>query len=99
MTTVRRKIKNVVNNYTFAENKIRDATSSHSTGPSQKQLEEIAELSFHAVAVVEILGVLWKRLFEKNKMHINKSLIVLNYLIKFGHKKVCYFYKIFHSLL
>ena len=90
MTTMTRKLKNVVKKYTFAEKKGREATSSDPVGPTQRQLEELVELSFHAVAVVEILGVLWKRLCEKenNKMHVFKSLIVLDHLVKCGHEKV-----------
>lgn len=90
MTTVTRKIKNVVKNYTFAEIKIREATSNDPLGPTQKQLEEIADLSFHAVAVVEILGIVWKRLRERgrNRRHVFKSIVVLDHLVKCGHEKV-----------
>ncbi|ESO04647.1 hypothetical protein HELRODRAFT_152254, partial [Helobdella robusta] len=87
---VTRKIKNVVKQYTFAEVKIREATSNDPGGPTPKQLDEIAELSYHAVAVVEILGIIWKRLSdgEKQWRHLYKSLIVLDHLVKCGSEKV-----------
>lgn len=92
MSTVTRKIKNVVKQYTFAEIQVREATSNDNNwGPTPRQLDQLADLSHHNVAIVEMLGIIWKRLSErtvKNWRHVYKSLLVLYHLVKCGSEKV-----------
>ena len=92
MSNVTRKIKNVVKQYTFVEIQVREATSNDNNwGPTPRQLDQLADLSHHNVAIVEMLGIIWKRLSErtaKNWRHVYKSLLVLDHLVKCGSEKV-----------
>ena len=88
--TVIRGIKNVVNNYTEAEIKVREATSNDAWGPASTLMGEISDLSHNQIAFTEVMAMLWKRLNDhgKNWRHVYKSLVVLEYLIKHGSERV-----------
>ena len=88
--TVIRGIKNVVNNYTEAEIKVREATSNDAWGPTSSIMGEISDLSHNQIAFTEVMAMLWKRLNDhgKNWRHVYKSLLVLEYLIKHGSERV-----------
>lgn len=88
--SVRRQLKNVVNNYSNAEVKVREATSNDPWGPSSSVMTEIADATYNVVAFSEIMGMIWKRLndHEKNWRHVYKSLVVLDYIIKTGTERV-----------
>lgn len=92
MTTssLRRQMKNIVNNYTDAEIKVREATSNDPWGPPSSLLMEIADLTFNVVAFTEVMGIIWKRLNDhgKNWRHVYKALTLLDYLIKSGSERV-----------
>ncbi|MCI4391818.1 hypothetical protein PGIGA_G00138820 [Pangasianodon gigas] len=92
MTTssLRRSVKNIVNNYTEAEIKVREATSNDPWGPSGSLMMEIAELTFNVVAFAEIMGIIWKRMNDhgKNWRHVYKALTLLDYLVKTGSERV-----------
>ncbi|CAM4409699.1 unnamed protein product [Leuciscus chuanchicus] len=92
MTTssLRRQMKNIVNNYTDAEIKVREATSNDPWGPPTSLLMEIADLTFNVVALTEVMGIIWKRLNDhgKNWRHVYKALTLLDYLIKSGSDRV-----------
>ncbi|XP_026063281.1 epsin-3 isoform X2 [Carassius auratus] len=92
MTTssLRRQMKNIVNNYTDAEIKVREATSNDPWGPPTSLLMEIADLTFNVVAFTEVMGIIWKRLNDhgKNWRHVYKALTLLDYLIKSGSERV-----------
>ncbi|XP_073698969.1 epsin-3 isoform X2 [Garra rufa] len=92
MTTssLRRQMKNIVNNYTDAEIKVREATSNDPWGPPSSLLMEIADLTFNVVAFTEVMGIIWKRLNDhgKNWRHVFKALTLLDYLIKSGSERV-----------
>lgn len=92
MTTssLRRSVKNIVNNYTEAEIKVREATSNDPWGPSGPLMMEIAELTFNVVAFTEVMGIIWKRLNDhgKNWRHVYKALTLLDYLVKTGSERV-----------
>uniref|UniRef100_A0A8C6TPW0 ENTH domain-containing protein n=1 Tax=Neogobius melanostomus TaxID=47308 RepID=A0A8C6TPW0_9GOBI len=68
-------MKNVVNNYTEAEIKVREATSNDPWGPPTSLMAEISDLTFNIVAVSEVMGMLWKRLNDhgKNWRHVYKA--------------------------
>ncbi|TRY93178.1 hypothetical protein DNTS_006304 [Danionella cerebrum] len=94
MTTssLRRQVKNIVNNYTDAEIKVREATSNDPWGPPTSLLMEIADLTFNVVAFTEVMGIIWKRLNDhgKNWRHVYKALSLLDYLIKCGSERVAH---------
>ncbi|KAJ8251403.1 hypothetical protein GJAV_G00220970 [Gymnothorax javanicus] len=89
-SSLRRQMKNMVNNYTEAEVKVREATSNDPWDPPAPLMEEIADLTFNAVAFPEVMGIILKRLNDhgKNWRHVYKALILLEYLIKTGSDRV-----------
>ncbi|KAM6904828.1 epsin-3 [Xenentodon cancila] len=89
-TSLRRQMKNMVNNYTEAEIKVREATSNDHWGPSSSLMSEIADLTYNVVAFNEVMGMIWKRLNDhgKNWRHVYKALTLLDYLIKTGSERV-----------
>ena len=90
MTTLRRRVKNVIKNYTEAEVKVREATSNDPWGPSSTLMSEISDLTYNIIALGDIMRMIWKRLNDhgKNWRHVYKSLVLLDYLIKNGNEKV-----------
>ncbi|XP_039531210.1 epsin-3 isoform X2 [Pimephales promelas] len=89
-SSLRRQMKNLVNNYTDAEIKVREATSNDPWGPPTSLLMEIADMTFNVVALTEVMGIIWKRLNDhgKNWRHVYKALTLLDYLIKSGSDRV-----------
>ncbi|XP_061455388.1 epsin-2 isoform X2 [Rhineura floridana] len=89
-TSIRRQMKNIVNNYSEAEIKVREATSNDPWGPSSSLMTEIADLTYNVVAFSEIMSMIWKRLNDhgKNWRHVYKALTLLDYLIKTGSERV-----------
>ncbi|XP_061605521.1 epsin-3 isoform X2 [Phyllopteryx taeniolatus] len=89
-SSLRRQMKNVVNNYTEAEIKVREATSNDPWGASSSLMAEIADLTYSAVAFTEVMGMIWRRLNDhgKNWRHVYKALALLDYLIKTGSDRV-----------
>uniref|UniRef100_A0A1A8I2Z2 ENTH domain-containing protein n=1 Tax=Nothobranchius kuhntae TaxID=321403 RepID=A0A1A8I2Z2_NOTKU len=86
---LRRQLKNLVQNYSEAEVKVREATSNDPWGPSSSQMADISDLTYNAIACSEIMTMLWKRLKDdKNWRHIHKSLTLLEYLLKTGDDRV-----------
>lgn len=83
-------MKNIVNNYSEAEIKVREATSNDPWGPSSSLMTEIADLTYNVVAFSEIMSMVWKRLNDhgKNWRHVYKALTLLDYLIKTGSERV-----------
>ncbi|XP_035261033.1 epsin-2-like [Anguilla anguilla] len=89
-SSIRRQVKNIVNNYSEAEKKVREATSNDSWGPSSSLMSEIADLTYNVVAFSEIMSMIWRRLNDhgKNWRHVYKALTLLDYLIKTGSERV-----------
>lgn len=89
-SSLRRQMKNMVNNYTEAEVKVREATSNDPWGPPGSLMAEISDLTFNVVAFTEVMGMIWKRLNDhgKNWRHVYKALTLLDYLIKTGSERV-----------
>lgn len=87
---IHRTIKNVVKNYTFAEVKVREATSNDPWGPPTSLMAEIAQMTHDLLAYSEIIPMIWKRLNDhgKNWRHVYKSLVLLDYLVKAGSERV-----------
>ncbi|XP_045571752.1 epsin-3 isoform X1 [Salmo salar] len=89
-SSLRRQVKNMVNQYSEAEIKVREATSNDPWGPPSSLMSEIADLTFNVVAFTEVMGMIWKRLNDsgKNWRHVYKALTLLDYLIKTGSERV-----------
>ncbi|KAK5883305.1 hypothetical protein CesoFtcFv8_019648 [Champsocephalus esox] len=86
---LRRQLKNLVQNYSEAEVKVREATSNDPWGPSSTQMADLSDLTYNVVACNEIMTMLWRRLNDdKNWRHIHKSLTLLEYLLKTGDDRV-----------
>nr|XP_019961291.1 PREDICTED: epsin-1-like isoform X1 [Paralichthys olivaceus] len=86
---LRRQLKNLVQNYSEAEVKVREATSNDPWGPSSSQMADLSDLTYNVVACNEIMTMLWKRLKDdRNWRHIQKSLTLLEYLLKTGDDRV-----------
>ncbi|XP_038822172.1 epsin-1-like [Salvelinus namaycush] len=86
---LRRQLKNLVQNFSEAEVKVREATSNDPWGPSSSQMADISDLTYNVVACNEIMIMLWKRLKDdKNWRHIYKSLTLLENLLKTGSDRV-----------
>lgn len=87
---IHRTIKNVVHNYTYAEVKVREATSNDPWGPSSSLMQEIAELTNNPLAYNEVMAMIWRRMNDhgKNWRHVYKSLVLLEFLMKHGSERV-----------
>ncbi|CAL9730903.1 epsin-1 [Monosporozyma unispora] len=81
-----RSAKNIVKGYSSTEVTVRDATANNSTMPDRDMLEELADKSYNSSDFFEIMDMLDKRINDKGKYwrHVLKSLIVLDYLVRFG---------------
>lgn len=89
-SSLRRQMKNMVNNYTEAEIKVREATSNDQWGPPSSLMSEISNLTYNVMTFNEVMGMIWKRLNDhgKNWRHVYKALTLLDYLIKTGNERV-----------
>lgn len=56
-SSIRRQMKNIVNNYSEAEVKVREATSNDPWGPSSSLMTEITDLTCNVVAFSESMGM------------------------------------------
>lgn len=90
MSRLVRSIKNVANGYSASQVKVRNATANKDGGPTQAELQEIAELTYTNHELFLIMDMLDKRLNDKGKLwrHVLKSLIVLDYLVHYGSDNV-----------
>jgi len=78
-------VQGYVMNFTEAETKVREATNEDPWGPTGPEMNEIAGLTFQYDLCSEVMGMLWKRMLQENKVawrRVYKSLILLNYLLK-----------------
>jgi hypothetical protein len=77
-------------NYTEVEIKVREATNEEQWGPHSTTMQEIAQYTLSYEHYSEVMGVIWKRMFQdkENWRCVYKSLLLLNYLIKNGSEKV-----------
>lgn len=77
-------------NYTDVEIKVREATNEEAWGPHGTIMQEIAQYTLSYEYYTEVMGMLWKRMFQENKENWRityKSLLLLSYLIKNGSEK------------
>eukprot|EP00116_Pleurobrachia_bachei_P001095 sb/3461357/ len=90
MTTLRRNLKNTVNNYSDVQCKVREATCNEPWGPATTLMTEISDATYAVVEFAEIMSVLWKRLNDhgKNWRHVYKALLVMDFIIKRGSERV-----------
>ncbi|ETO36969.1 hypothetical protein RFI_00093 [Reticulomyxa filosa] len=75
---------------TEMERKVKEATSNEGWNSSNTTKNEIADATFNSQSFREVMGILWKRLGEKesNWRIVFKSLELLMYLLKYGSDKV-----------
>lgn len=87
---LKRNAKNIVKKYSYAQIKVREATSNDPWGPSSTIMAEIADMTENVVAFSEIMQMLWIRLNDhgRNWRHVYKALVVLEYLLKTGSERV-----------
>ncbi|CAF0943001.1 unnamed protein product [Brachionus calyciflorus] len=84
------KVTNVVMNYTEVEVKVREATNDDAWGPHGSLMQEIAQYTLTYEHYSEVMGMLWKRMFQENKenwRNVYKSLLLLSHLVKNGSEK------------
>ncbi|KAI1720774.1 ENTH domain-containing protein [Ditylenchus destructor] len=91
MRKISDKVQGYVMNFTEAEAKVREATNEDPWGPTGPQMQELAHMTFQYDLFPEIMGMLWKRMLQENKVawrRVYKSLILLNHLLKNGSERV-----------
>ncbi|KAJ7853304.1 hypothetical protein B0H14DRAFT_2354334 [Mycena olivaceomarginata] len=90
-----RAITEFTKGYSDTQLKVRDATSNEPWGPSDTQMNEIAEMTCNQDDYVEILEMLYKRLNEKGKnwRHVFKSLTLLDYLLHQGSENMIIYFR------
>ncbi|MGH0182374.1 UNVERIFIED_CONTAM: hypothetical protein FKN15_009005 [Acipenser sinensis] len=90
MSSFRRQLKNLVEKYSEAEIKVREATSNDPWGPSSSLLSEIADLTYSVSGLAQITAALWERLSRGGRSwrHVFKSLLLLDYLLRAGSERV-----------
>ncbi|THD21795.1 hypothetical protein D915_006409 [Fasciola hepatica] len=83
---IQRKIKSAIRGYSRVEELVRKATCSDPWGPSSTQLLQVAQCASSYTDIEQIMRVLWKRLLAGGRswLYVYKTLIVLEYLIKYG---------------
>ncbi|VDN11049.1 unnamed protein product [Dibothriocephalus latus] len=83
---IRRKIKNVVANYSAAELLVREATSNDPSLPDEYTLLKIADATKISYYYEETTRMIFKRLNDKSKnwRHIYKALLVIEVCLKNG---------------
>lgn len=84
--SLRRKMKNVIQNYSDCERWVRDATCNEPWGASTTSMMRIAEATHDPERFPLIMGMIWKRMAKKGKFwrHVYKSLTLLEYCVKTG---------------
>ncbi|KAK5672859.1 Epsin-3, clathrin recruitment and traffic between the Golgi and endosome [Batrachochytrium dendrobatidis] len=90
-TTMVKKVKNAVMNYTEYEAKVRDATNNDPWGTSSTLMMDIANATSHYGHFNDIMNTIYKRFQEPagpTWRQTYKSLQLLEYLIKNGSEKV-----------
>jgi len=88
---IQEKVTNVVMNYSEIESKVREATNDDEWGPHGGLMQEVAQYTYQYEHFPEVMGMLWKRMFEeqrKNWRRSYKGLLLLAYLIKNGSERV-----------
>ncbi|KAA0195061.1 Epsin-1 [Fasciolopsis buskii] len=83
---IQRKIKSAIRGYSRVEELVRKATCSDPWGPSSTELLQIAQCASSFTDTEQIMRVLWKRLLAggRNWLYVYKTLVVFEYLIKYG---------------
>jgi len=85
------KVTNVVMNYTEVEAKVRSATNDDPWGPHGQDMQEIAEYTKQRDTMSQVMGMLWRRMFQEQKSNWRrtyKSLLLLSYLLRNGSNRI-----------
>lgn len=78
--------KNYTGGYTSSQRKVRDVTSDSIEDPWDYEMRAVANLTFKENQVEPIMEILFRRMNDKRRYyrHVEKSLILLNYLVRYG---------------
>mmetsp|Transcript_55874 Transcript_55874/g.88917 ORF Transcript_55874/g.88917 Transcript_55874/m.88917 type:complete len:469 (+) Transcript_55874:57-1463(+) len=88
MKSVIRSIKNEINNYDEGERLVRELTSNEQAPPTKPELIKLKHMLGDQYQFPTIVRMLFKRLKDYNNIrHVEKSLIVVEYLIKEADQK------------
>lgn len=87
---VKKAVMQVALNLTELEIKVEEATNNEPWGPHGTIMSEIAEAAYDSDKYKEIMGVLARRLQDKEDKwrHVYKSLLLLDFMLKHGPQKV-----------
>ncbi|KAI0257083.1 hypothetical protein BJV78DRAFT_1115633 [Lactifluus subvellereus] len=90
-----RAAKNYTKGYSDVQAKVREATSNDPWGPSDTQMNEIAQMTYNQNDFVEIMEMLDKRLDDKGKnwRHVFKCLTLLGYLLHADSENVVAYFR------
>ncbi|KAH0785859.1 ENTH domain containing protein [Histomonas meleagridis] len=80
-----RSTQYILSGRTDNEKLVLEATNDEKWGPSNSQMQEIARLTFNYSACDEVKKVIWERLSDPEIRHVQKTLILLEYLLRNGH--------------
>jgi hypothetical protein len=88
MRAALRSVKNVVYQYNEVELKVREATNNDRYMVSNSQLAVLARATNSYQEYPSLFAMLWKRLTDlEHVMHVQKALIVVEYLIRHGAER------------
>ncbi|OMJ25154.1 Epsin-3 [Smittium culicis] len=87
---VLRSVKNYTKGYSEIQTKVREATSIKQDLPNNDLLQTISNSTYNSIQFIEIMEVVDKRLNDKGKYwrHVYKSLILLDYMLRYGSEQV-----------
>ena len=67
------------------EKLVLEATNDEKWGPTNSQMQEIARITMNYSGCDEVKRVIWERLSETEVRHLQKTLLLLEYLLRNGH--------------
>lgn len=67
------------------EKLVLEATNDEKWGPTNSQMQEIARITMNYSGCDEVKRVIWERLSETEVRHVQKALLLLEYLLRNGH--------------
>ena len=95
------QINNVVMNYSPIEIKVREATNDETWGPHGTILAELSKLTYTHEYFPEVIGMLWRRMFEskRNWRRTYKSLLVSDLIFCEYSRPLLPFLQVLHYLV
>lgn len=85
LRSLKRAAKESVYDFTEVELRVREATSNNKVPTSSRELEEIARSTHDYSEYPKLFAMVWKRMTDQDHpMHVNKALILTDYLVRTG---------------